>query len=338
MILHGLSRFKHREELACITAPHFKNAEFFRRMLSLKIWTLELFMKPKVKTKDDHTKGSGHDRIPKAQPLVAPSEKTRDQGQDFLGKSLEKIIAGVAEERTRADEALRVLAGRLIQVQEEERRRLARELHDGLNQKLAMLAVELGMLTQQLDESAFAIREQLLSLRDRAQGLSNDLRRMTHQLHPAALEHLGLVAALRSHCADFSRNVGIRVGFRVGAEVGSLSSEVAVCLYRITQEALRNVAKHSGAQEALVQIDQHRDEIRLSIVDQGVGFDLRMPKPAECLGLVSIRERVQLISGSVTIKSAPGEGTCVEVRVPIESRRQIRLPGRNHAKTKTTAG
>jgi signal transduction histidine kinase len=113
---------------------------------------------------------------------------------------------------------------------------------------------------------------------------------------------------------------------------------VAVCLYRITQEALRNVAKHSRAQEAWVEVEQDRDGIRLSIVDKGVGFDLRMPKAGRCLGLVSIRERVQLLAGSVTIKSAPGEGTCLEVRVPVESRRTWKSIGRGHAKTKTVAG
>jgi signal transduction histidine kinase len=292
----------------------------------------------RTKTKDSVAEGSGQAGTLRSQAGIPAREKSSDPGQDFLGKNLETIIAGVAMERSRADEALRHLTGRLIRAQEEERRRLARELHDGLNQQLAMLAVELGMLTQQVPGSASALREQLSRLRDRAEGLSHDLRRMTHQLHPAALEHLGLISALRSHCVEFSRNEGIRVWFRVGAEVGSTCSEVAVCLYRITQEALRNVAKHSGAQEAWVQIDQRRDEVRLSILDKGVGFDSRIPKPDGCLGLVSIRERVQLLAGTVTIRSAPGEGTCLEVRVPLESKNQIRLMRSVNAKTKTAAG
>src|SRR5262249_43529202 len=123
-----------------------------------------------------------------------------------MGENLEGNNAGGGIERERGDEEPGVVTGRVIQAQEEERRRLARELHDGLNQQLAMLAVELGMLGQQVPEEGLAIREQLLRLRDRAEGLCNDLRRMTHQLHPAALEHLGLVAALRSHCLEFSRN------------------------------------------------------------------------------------------------------------------------------------
>lgn len=295
-------------------------------------------MNARAKTEDTHRQGLGQDGTTTTGSRGLASRKDGDSQQDFLGKSLENIIAGVAVERTRADEALRALTGRLIEAQEEERRRLARELHDGLSQELAMLTVELGMLAQRVPESASAIGEQLLRLRDRTEGLSNDLRRMTHQLHPAVLEHLGLISALRSHCAEFGPNDGIRVWFRAGAQVGSMCQEVAVCLYRIAQEALRNVVKHSRAQEAWVEIDQQRDAIHLSIIDKGMGFDLRMPKASKGLGLVSMRERVHLLSGTVTIKSAPGEGTCVEVRVPVEIKRQMKLMERNHAKTKTSAG
>ena len=292
-----------------------------------------LSMKAKAKTNGNYAKGEFS--------LETGGDQSRDKGDsgpDFLGKSLESIIAGVAVERTRADEALRALTGRLIEAQEMERRRLARELHDGLNQQLAMLAVELGMLARQVPESSATIRDQLLNLRDRAERFSNDLRHMTHQLHPAALEHLGLVSALRSHCAEFSRHQELRVWFEVSSEVQSTSSEVAVCLYRIAQEAIRNAAKHSQAKEAWVKIGQHRDAIRLSIVDKGAGFDLRTLKVGRGLGFVSMRERVDLISGSLTIKSAPGEGTCVEVRVPMVSRRQMNSKRRSYAKSKTTAG
>jgi len=291
-------------------------------------------MNAKAKTNGKVTEGPFSIETPRDQ-----SQEKGDQGPDFLGKSLESIIAGVAVERTRADEALRTLTGRLIEAQEAERRRLARELHDGLNQQLAMLAMELGMLaTKTPEDDAAMVRAQLFRLRDRAERLSNDLRHMTHQLHPAALEHLGLVSALRSHCAEFSRHEGMRVWFHVSAEVRSTSPEVAVCLYRIAQEAIRNAAKHSQAKEAWVEIRQLRDAIRLSIVDKGVGFDLRTLRVGRGLGLVSMRERVELISGSLTIKSALGEGTCVEVRVPAVSRRQMNSKRRNYAKTKTAAG
>ena len=290
-------------------------------------------MKVKAKSNGNHANGAS-----RVQTTWEQSRENGEQGPDFLGESLESIIAGVAVERTRADEALRSLTGRLIEAQEAERRRLARELHDGLNQQLAMLAVELGMLAPKVPEDAAMVREQLFRLRDRAERLSNDLRHVTHQLHPAALEHLGLVSALRSHCAELSRHGGLRAWFQVSAEVRSTNPDVAVCLYRIAQEAIRNAAKHSQAKEVWVEIGQSRDAIRLSVVDKGVGFDLRTLKGARGLGLVSMRERVQLISGTVTIKSAPGEGTCVEVRVPAVSRRQMNSKRRNNAKTKISVG
>jgi signal transduction histidine kinase len=257
---------------------------------------------------------------------------------DFLGKNLENIIAGVAVERKRAGKALRLLTGKLIHAQEEERRRLARELHDGLSQQLAMLTVELGMVVKQMPENTPSLREQLSRLRDRSERIADDLRRMMHQLHPAALEHLGLVSALRSHCCEVSTEDGIKVQFRVLSELGQVPPEVAVCLYRIAQEALRNVSKHSGAREAWVEIDHKGDGILLSIADKGIGFDDAAPKGDKSLGLISMRERVRILDGTIKIKSAPGEGTRVNVRVPLEVSRPIRLPRRNHAKTKALAG
>jgi len=288
------------------------------------------------KANGDRTEGPGSQLT---KTLVLTSHKKKSEIEpDFLGKNLENIIAGVAVERKRSGRALRLLTGKLMQAQEEERRRLARELHDGLSQQLAMLTVELGMVAKEVPESAPAIHEQLCRLRDRSESLSNDLRRMMHQLHPAVLEHLGLVAALRNHCGEFSENEGIRVRFRVVSELNRVPPETAVCLYRIAQEALRNVSKHSGAREAWVEIDQQGDEILLSIVDQGLGFDSETPKAGKCLGLISMRERVRLLGGTVKIKSAPGEGTQVNVRVPVQWGKPVKSKRRDHAKSKALAG
>ncbi len=286
-------------------------------------------------TNGDRTEGLDRDR---SEPSGLKSQEKGEPQREFLGRNLEIIIAKVAVERKRAGKALRSLTGKLIQAQEEERRRLARELHDGLNQELAILTMELGMVAKQVPETEPVIREQLSKLRDRTEGLVNDLHRMTHELHPAALELLGLVPALRSHCAEFSANAGIRVWFRVVSELGQMRPETAVCLYRIAQESLRNVAKHSRAQEAWVEIEQDNGEIRLSIVDTGVGFENEAPDAGKCLGLISMRERVRLLSGMIKIKSAPGEGTRVEVRVPAGLSQEIKLIRRNHAKAKAVAG
>jgi len=230
---------------------------------------------------------------------------------------MESVITEVAVERTGPGEALHDLTGKLLQAQEEERRSIARELHDGLNQQLAMLAVELGMLAQQVPGHLSAVQDRLLELRTRTETLSNDLRLMTHRLHPAILEHLGLISALRSHCSEFSRREGVQTWLEVKNGKGSVPSEVATCLYRITQEALRNVGKHSGAREAWVQISMGPQQICLSIRDKGKGFNARQARGTTGLGLISMRERVQSLHGYLTVEAKPNQGTRIEVRLPV---------------------
>ena len=244
-----------------------------------------------------------------------PFERGRAARED--GNPLQNAIARVALERHRAESALQSLTGKLLEAQEEERRRIARELHDGLNQQLAMLAVELGMLARQVRAEDTEIFDSIMKLRQRTEGLSNDVRLMTHQLHPAALEHLGLVSALRGHCAEKSLHDGIDVEFSVGCEPGQIPGEVAICLYRIVQEALGNIIKHSGAKEAKVHLTREPDEIRLSIIDAGSGFIPNETRRRNGLGLISIRESVQIVSGKLIVQSAPGKGTRIEVQVPI---------------------
>jgi len=257
-----------------------------------------------------------------AKPVVLtsvprPRSKPGTKGQlpHRGSRPLENAIAGVALERSRSGDELNRLTRGLFEAQEEERRRIARELHDGLNQQLAILAVELGMLVRDVPSGEKKLRESLSTLRKRTEGLSDDLRSMTHQLHPAVLEHLGLIAALRSHCADFSQHEGIRVWFK-SDPISGTPLDVSICLYRIVQEALRNVAKHSRAKEAWVSIKRKKGQIQLSIVDKGVGIDSAVVRKFTGLGLISIRERVQLVNGKLSI-SAPGKGTRIDVCVPI---------------------
>jgi signal transduction histidine kinase len=250
---------------------------------------------------------------------------------------MDSAIARVALERSRAGKALQDLTGKLLEAQEEERRRIGRELHDGLNQQLAMFAVELGLLARQVPAKLPDLQESILNLRHRAEGLSNDLRLITHQLHPAALEHLGLISALRSLCGEFSRYEGVRVWFSVEKEIGQVPSEIAICLYRIAQEALRNVVKHSGSNVSWVRITESRDEIQLSIEDRGVGFKLHN-SPTAGLGLVSMQERVQIVQGKINIQSAPDEGTFIRVFVPITWKEQKSGHEKKASKAHAAAG
>jgi signal transduction histidine kinase len=215
-------------------------------------------------------------------------------------------------------EVIQNLIGRLISAQEEERRRLARELHDGLSQQLAMLTVELGMLAQQTADGNPTLFEQITRLQGRVVELTDDLRHMTHELHPAALEHLGLIPALCNYCAMFSQAEGIQVSFQSLGSMESVPLEVGHCLFRITQEALRNVAKHASVLEAWVEVAMEGGEILLRIADKGVGFDGNAFNHDHGLGLISMRERAQLLSGTLMIKSGPGWGTCIDVRVPVK--------------------
>ncbi|HET9132434.1 MAG TPA: sensor histidine kinase [Terriglobia bacterium] len=244
-------------------------------------------------------------------PIV--SNRNRNRSHD---ETLGNATARIALERSRAGKALQVLTGRLMEAQEEERRRIGRELHDGLNQQLAMFAVELGLLARQAPKGNIALIESISNLRKRAESLSEDLRHFSHQLHPAVLEHLGLHSALRSLCEDFRRNYGISVGFAADADTHGVPRDIAISLYRITQEALRNVARHSRASEAWIKISRISNVIQLSIMDKGVGFDLRSTTTTG-LGLISMEERVQIIRGHFSIETASNAGTEIRITVPI---------------------
>jgi len=212
---------------------------------------------------------------------------------------------------------------RCLAAQEEERRRIARELHDGLNQELALIAINLGILLRRMPKELSSEIAMVSTLRERMESVSDDLRKMTHQLHPAALEHRGLVAALRNHIAEFSQASQIPVTF-TEVQVPDLSQSLSVCLYRIVQESLLNVAKHSMATEAWIKLKRAPGGILLSIADNGCGLKCDNLRETEGLGLVSIQERVQAIHGQLIINSAPGRGLSLEVYAPVRWKDQKR--------------
>jgi signal transduction histidine kinase len=180
-----------------------------------------------------------------------------------------------------------------------------------------MLAVEAEALEQQLPVSQIPIRDRLGSLKGRLIELSDDLRRMAYQLHPSILEHLGLAVALRSYCAEFSERERIKARFVHRDVPEALPQDVALCLYRVAQEGLRNVAKHSGSSRVTVSLAGVQHGVRLSITDFGAGFDPESVKSTGGLGLISMQERVRMMQGSITVASRPGRGTRIEVRIPL---------------------
>jgi len=216
-----------------------------------------------------------------------------------------------------AEQSLLQLTGRLMRAQEEERSRIARELHDDFNQRLGLLAIELGQLHDSLSEGDHELMERLDRVRQDTDDISEDVHRLSHNLHSSILENLGLVPAVRNLCMEFSEQHGIKVEFEEGKVPSGFSSEVALCLFRIVQECLRNVARHSRARLARVWLDGDRSEIRLVVEDDGVGFDLECRQGKPGLGLISIRERLRLVSGNIRIRSSPSAGTRIEARAPL---------------------
>jgi PAS domain S-box-containing protein len=240
-------------------------------------------------------------------------------GRDItVQKRAELALRESQEALRRSRDQIQDLAGRLISAQEEERRRISRELHDDLHQKIAALAIAISSLQRRLPNDAGRIRDDVARLQRRTIMLADDIRRLSHDLHPAILEHAGLVTALRSHVAKFSEDTGVEVDLHVGSGADEIPPDLALCLYRVAQEALRNTAKHSGSRHARIALVRRDGAVELSVCDDGTGFMVPdAPEPPGGLGLVSISERVRLLQGRLDVRSAPGEGTEVLVRLPL---------------------
>jgi signal transduction histidine kinase len=228
------------------------------------------------------------------------------------------LIAFLVIHRARrriAEREVRALHGRLLTTYEQERRRLARELHDDLTQRIARLAIDAAQV-ERLGASAEGT-ETLRLMRDGLVRLSNDVHSLSHQLHPAILDDLGLADAVRSEGERFARTENIEVSLRLEETPPGLSGETALCLYRVAQEALRNVAHHARARRVAVVLRSVEGALELGVSDDGVGIDPGARRGGTGLGHVSLRERLHLVGGQLEITSVPGEGTIVFARVPL---------------------
>ena len=219
-------------------------------------------------------------------------------------------------DRKLAAESLEELSGRLITAQDEERTRIARELHDDFSQRLALQGIGLAQLWKKMPESEVAERAKVQELLKGIQEISSDMHSLSHQLHSSKLEHVGLVPALRGLCEELSSRFKVQIKFTEHGLSSGIPKDVGLCLFRIAQEALGNVVKHSGAKEAKVELCGTRNEIRLRIVDAGFGFDPELRNENAGLGLVSMRERLRLIGGRLSVQSAPMRGTEILAEVP----------------------
>ena len=219
-------------------------------------------------------------------------------------------------ERKSLEESQRNISSRLISAQEEERRKISRELHDDFGQRLALLAVGIQSLSQQMPEPESETVKSMDNLWSQTQKLSTDLHRLSHQLHPAILDQLGLGPAIRSLCSEISEQHGIQIKFTEHQVQDSIPRDISLCLYRTAQEGLRNIVKHSGAKDAKVELTGAPDTIHLRIADQGVGFD-PITTNRKGLGLVSIEERIRVVKGEMSLQSRPSHGTCIDLRIPL---------------------
>ena len=218
--------------------------------------------------------------------------------------------------RTQVEEERLKLSGRLIHAQEEERSRMARDLHDDLNQRLGLLAFGLASISKRLpDEEA----NQIQQLWEQATDLSKLVHRLSHELHPSALEHLGLGGAARALCDEVSKQKRVNIEFSEKDIPVQLPPDMSLCLFRILQEGLNNICKHSHASNAWVKLRRVRDGIRLTVRDDGIGFDPNDEHSLCGLGLLSMNERLRLVGGRIAIDSLPSKGTTVRAWVAINA-------------------
>jgi signal transduction histidine kinase len=244
----------------------------------------------------------------------------RSSGRAFFddeGKML-RVIGMVADigDLKRAEEALAGMTRKLIESQEQERARIGRELHDDINQRLAMLAIEL----EQLQQNPSELQSRLQELRNEITEVSSDVEALSHELHSSKMQYLGVVAGMKSWCKEFAERRKMGIDFK--SDMSSiLPSEIGICLFRVLQEALHNIVKHSGVKRVEVRLMERPNQVHLIVSDSGKGFDVESTMQGKGLGLTSMRERVRLVNGTIAIESKPMHGTTIHVRLPFDSAR-----------------
>ena len=246
------------------------------------------------------------------------NDKTLSIVRDVTDRQRAALALAESQEKLHQSHTqVRGLLGRLIDVQESERRRISRELHDDLSQKIATLSIGISRLKRRLPLSDVEVIAELDGLREHTNRLTNEIRRLSHQLHPAVLEHLGLVTALESYIGNFKDEEQIDVSLI--AEIGDekVPFQTSICIYRVAIEALRNVSRHSGAISAAISLKRINGSLELRVSDSGKGFDVETFRKGGGLGLVSIEERLRLLQGSCEIRSSPQHGTTLVARVPL---------------------
>ena len=217
----------------------------------------------------------------------------------------------------RDDESPSTVSQRLIEAQEEDRARLARELHDDISQRLAMLGMRLDRLMHKPSTSDAELRGELSRARQEVSELLKDLQALSHRLHPSRLELLGLEPAAASLCKELSDQQEVKVDFSAENIPQELPKLIALCVFRVLQEALQNAIKHSGSRHFQASLKCGVDNVELTVQDSGGGFDPQEATRRRGLGLTSMKERLKLVDGKLSIRSEPGRGTTIQARLPL---------------------
>ena len=219
--------------------------------------------------------------------------------------------------RKRHEQAIRELSGRLINAQEQERSRIARELHDDINQQVAMLAIELQQMKSAISGDSAESQKRIDALWTKTHSLSLDIQRLSHRLHSSKLDHLGIVAALRGLCSEVSEQSKIEIDFQFRQVPTAMDSDVALSIFRVAQESIHNITKHAQARRVQVELFGTGNSVLLRVSDDGVGFDTNAPEHKGGLGMISMRERIRSVGGVITFLSKPSLGTQVETTIPV---------------------
>jgi PAS domain S-box-containing protein len=234
------------------------------------------------------------------------------------GPSLVFAMVEEITERKQAEEELSRMTRRLLEAQEQERARIARDLHDDFNQRLAMLAIGIDQLREDLPNPSSGVVRRLDELRKQTLEISEDVQALAHELHSPKLDYLGVAAAMNSFCRVFSERQNVKIDFS-DEGLTTVPREISLCLFRVLQEALQNALKHSGVRHFTVELRGAPDAVQLTVRDSGVGFDPDVVVQRSGLGLTSMKERLKLVDGIVSIDSQANRGTTIQARVPLSS-------------------
>ena len=240
-----------------------------------------------------------------------------------MGYELSRDVLRASElvvDLRRSNQQISDLIGRLIAAQESERTRIARDLHDDVSQRVAVLSIMMSGLKRRLSgqPNEADLKSALTTMQQATDALGEGIRHVSHDLHPSQLQHSGLVRALDALCSDFEKFQAVKTSFTADGDIGDVEWDASLCLYRVAQEALRNVAKHAEARHVRVELSRGLRGVQLSIDDDGKGFDeVKMREERHGLGLISIDERVRLLRGTVQIETRHRGGTRLNVQLPL---------------------